>query len=329
MNHDELAFFNHQLAAMLRDGIPLEGALKQLCAGMKLGTLRAEISALHDDLARGVPLKDALARRTLPDLYRRMVELGARTNDLPGALTLLADYYQRAGILWSRLKGLMLYPLIVIVVSLCLTLLLSLVFSRFLGGFMTDFSGRAHQTYVLLITVWAPPTLLALLTLTVIVAFSRARWRAWLRWRVPPFREASLAQLASTITLMLRNGTPFADALAMAQTIESNSPAGPALAQWRQLVESGHGKPSSWPAEIRPFPPLFLWLVKQGGEDLTAGFQNAADIYHARASYRIELALYGALPVSILLLAQMILWQVAPLMRWFVVMMNSLGAFGE
>ena len=30
MNYDEFGFFNRQLAAMLKDGIPLEGAIKQL-----------------------------------------------------------------------------------------------------------------------------------------------------------------------------------------------------------------------------------------------------------------------------------------------------------
>src|SRR5205814_1571539 len=37
MNYDEFAFFNQQLAAMLRDGIPLEGALSRLCADMRRG----------------------------------------------------------------------------------------------------------------------------------------------------------------------------------------------------------------------------------------------------------------------------------------------------
>ena len=46
MNYDELAFFNQQLAAMLRDGIPLEGAVKQLCAGIKTGRLRDELSQI-------------------------------------------------------------------------------------------------------------------------------------------------------------------------------------------------------------------------------------------------------------------------------------------
>ena len=40
MKWDEFAFVNQQLAAMLKDGIPLEGALKQLCATMARGGLR-------------------------------------------------------------------------------------------------------------------------------------------------------------------------------------------------------------------------------------------------------------------------------------------------
>ena len=43
------------------------------------------------------------------------------------------------------------------------------------------------------------------------------------------------------------------------------------------------------------------------------------------AAYRIEMALYGALPVSVLLLGQMVFWQVAPVLKVFISMMNSLG----
>src|SRR5262245_33729593 len=117
MNNDELAFFNQQLAAMLRDGIPLEGALKQLCAGMKVGPLRNEMTQLENDLARGTPLNEAISRRALPEFYVRMIGAGARSNDLPGVLTLLADYYQRTNAVWNRLKGLMVYPFLVLLVS--------------------------------------------------------------------------------------------------------------------------------------------------------------------------------------------------------------------
>ena len=322
MNYDEFAFFNQQLAAMLREGIPLEGALKQLCTGMRSGALRAEIELLGDDLSRGTPLKEALARRDLPDLYRHMLEIGARSNDLPAVLTLLADHYHRANALWTRLKGLMVYPLIVILVSLGLTLCVSLAFSRFMNRF---FEQVGPQPPITVPAIWMPPVLLALAALLGVAAVTIPSWRARLRWRLPAFREASLAQLASAMALMLKNGTTLPEALALAEALESGTPAAQALTRWRQLVEAGQGKPAEWTGDSRPFPPLFLWLVQKGGENVAAGFQKAAEIYQARASYRIELALYGALPVSILLLGQMVLWQAVPLVRSMSWMMNMLG----
>ena len=61
MKNDEFAFFNQQLAAMLRDGIPLEGALRRLCQEMRRGNLRDELQALEADLAKGTPMAGALA----------------------------------------------------------------------------------------------------------------------------------------------------------------------------------------------------------------------------------------------------------------------------
>jgi len=330
MKTDEFAFFNQQLAAMLRDGIPLEGALKQLCAGMKTGPLRAELQALEADLAKGTPLKDALARRQLPEFYKRMVELGARSNDLPGVLTLLADHYHRAHVLWTRLKGLMVYPLLVILVSLGLTVLLTASFSRFLEVVILstrEFPGTGLHPFFIVASLWMPPVLMAVLAVLAVGAISIPGWRARLRWRLPAFREASLAQLASAIALMLKNGTTLAESLALAEALEGATPAAGALADWRRLVESGQGIPTQWPAASKPIPPLFLWLVQTGGEDTAAGFQKAAEIYEARASYRIEMALYGALPISILLLGQMVFWQVVPLLRSFTWFMQSLSAF--
>ncbi len=322
MNYDEFAFFNQQLAGMLRDGIPLEGALKQLSAGMRSGPLRTEIQRLEDDLARGTPLSEALAARRLPDFYRRMLEIGARSNDLPSLLILLADHYQRAHTLWTRLKGLMVYPLIVIFVSLALTLGLSLGFNRFLSMF---YSVPFTPPVFFMLLMWLPPIVLALVGAAGLMVLSRAKWRARLRWRLPGFREASIAQLASAIALILRNGTPLAEALALAEHLEGISPAARPLAQWRYFIEAGRGKPTQWHEPSPPFPPLFLWLVQQGGEDAVAGFQKAADIFHARAAYRIDIALYGALPISILFVGQLVFCQIVPLIQSFSMLMKALG----
>jgi type II secretory pathway component PulF len=327
MNYDEFAFFNQQLAAMLRDGIPLEGALKQLGAGMKDSATRAELAALQDDLARGTPLREAIARRQLPPLYVQMVNVGVRSNDLPGVLTMLADHYQRTNTIWTRLKGLMVYPFIVVAVSLGLTLILSSIFSRFLK----ETGANVMETpRALIASIWIPPLALSFLLILGVVLVVNSRLRARMRWRFPGFRDANLASLASSIALMLKSGTTLPEALALAEQVESNSPAAAALAQWRHRVMAGDGKPAQWPESIKPFPPMFLWLVRKGGEDIAAGFQKAAEIYRGRANYRIEMALYGVLPVSILLLGQMIIWQVAPVFRWLIIMMNWMGGgFGD
>jgi len=325
MKYDEFAFFNNQLAAMLREGIPLEGALRHLCIGMRSGPLRMELQQLEADLTRGTPLKEALARRSLPELYRYMLEIGARSNDLPGVLTLLADHYYRANALWTRLKGLMVYPLIVIALSLGLTILISLNFNRFLESIGHELGPEASVA-VSTTAIWMPSVVLAFVAVFGVAAACIPGWRNSLRWRLPAFRDASLAQLASAITLMLKNGTTLPQALVLAEGLESNTPAAQTLARWRKLVEAGQGKPANWTGDTRPFPPLFLWLVLKSGEDLAAGFGKAAEIYQARASYRIEMALYGALPVSILLVGQMVLWQALPLVRTMTWMMNMLGS---
>lgn len=326
MNYDELAFFNQQLAAMLRDGIPLEGALKQLCAGMKTGPLRDEMTQLENELARGTPLNEAITHLSLPEFYVRMVAVGARSNDLPGILTLLADYYERASSAWNRLKGLMVYPFLVLLVSIGLTMAVSSLAKKFLEITTADWGARMPYSLLLMRNaIWIPPVLAAVVLLIGLAVVSVPRLRDKVRWRLPAFRETSLAQIASAIALMLKSGTALPEALALAASVESGSPAGAALTKWRGLIESGSGKPAQWPESMAPFPPMFLWLVHKGGEDITAGFEKAAEIYQSRASYKIELALYGALPISVLILGQMVLWQVAPVFQTLIALMNSLG----
>ncbi len=326
MNYDELAFFNQQLAAMLRDGIPLEGALKQLCAGMKTGPLRDELAQLENDLSRGTPLNEAIGRRSLPEFYVRMVAIGARSNDLPGILTLLADYYQRTSSSWNRLKGLLVYPFLVLLVSIVVTIAVSVLARNFI-----DLSGVEwlHTPIAFRTLIWIPPVTAALLLLLGVIVISVPKLRGRARWRLPAFRETSLAQLASTMALMLKSGTPLPEALAFVATVESDSPAANALRQWHGLIESGSGKPAQWPASFAPLPPMFLWLVHKGGENITAGFEKAAEIYQSRASYKTELLLYGALPISVLILGQMVLWQVVPIFQTLIAMMNMFSDVGS
>src|SRR5574342_507206 len=190
MNHDELAFANQQLAGMLKGGVPLEGALRRLCAEMQRGPLRTELQALEADLAKGTPLRDALAPRRLPAFYSAMLQVGAKSNDLPGVLTLLADYYHRTHLTWTRLKGLLVYPFIVLATALGVSVIVAVIYQRLAlevameatQGAIPGQSGFPNAIGVLL-NLWVPVALIALLCGVAALLIAVPKWRRELRWR--------------------------------------------------------------------------------------------------------------------------------------------------
>ena len=325
MKLDEFAFVNQQLAAMLRDGIPLEGALKQLCATMGRGGLRMELEQLEADLAKGVPLPAALAARKLPEFYVQMLKVGVRSNDLPGMLTLLADYYQRADVVWTRLKGLLVYPLIVLLASFGLSAFLALSLTYVSGSVRETYSGMFGGMELPGLTrwtlqmapfgFWGPVVFLALLTVLVITVAAMPRLRRLACWRLPILRDAAVWRCAAVLEVMLRGGCPLADALEFLRQLELDSPAGREVANWQARLAGGRGRFAELAADSRVFPPLFVWLVANGGEDLAAGLKRAAGIYQARAAYRTELLLQAVLPVAVLVLGCLILSQVLTLIN--------------
>lgn len=312
MKLDEFAFANRQLAEMLRAGIPLEGALQRLCQEMQRGELRQELALLEADLARGIPLKEALAARQLPAFYVQMLNVGVASNNLPGILTLVADYYERGNLIWTRLKGLMVYPFILLgglfVVSLLMAMLMGILRDQFsdiyrdlLEGAVLPALTRFYFQNGLLI-FWLPVLLVAA-TLVVSPAMAflpafRARWR----WKLPGFREASLWQSASALQLLLAGGCTLDQSLGLLAELEKETPAGEDLARWQERVRSGITPFQGIAEGSRVFPPLFIWIVNSAREEMADGFRQAAEIYHQRATYRGEVLLNATLPVAVIVL---------------------------
>ena len=332
MKHDEFAFLNLQLAGMLRSGIPLEGALRQLCASLRRGALRSQLEMLEADLANGVPLPEALVARRLPDFYRHMILVGVQSNDLPGVLTMVADYYQRVSFIGTRLKGLMVYPTIVLAASLGLSFFLASFFRTFvqdLPGLLQDGTDRMVFVQGLPILLWMPVILLTAATSATLLILTVPALRRCLQWRFPGFKEAGLSQLAWAMRVMLKGGSNLGDALGLLRGMESKSAVGKDIARWRTRLTQGHATFPEIAATSKIVPPLFSWLVNSGDEDMAEGFRRAAEIYQARALHRIEMLLYAALPVSILFLGAMLVSQAYPMIRLFVEFGRALEQLGQ
>ncbi|MBI4325285.1 MAG: type II secretion system F family protein, partial [Chloroflexi bacterium] len=278
--------------------------------------------------AKGVSLPEASARRRLPEFYVKMVQAGAQSNDLPGMLTLLANYYQKLNNIWVRLKGLMVYPAIVLAGMLALSLFFMFLIESLAEGVVQDVSQAWVFTTRFTVALWLPTIVLLLIGAVVLLVFFVPACRRSLRWRLPGFKEAGLSQAASMTGLMLESGTNLNSALGLLKDIESGTLAGADIARWQTRLAGGHAKFAEMTSGSKVFPPLFCWLVAGGGENLAEGFRRAAEIYYARAVYRIEMLLYVAMPVSVLVLGLLIVSQVYPMLQMFGTMVTLLDSLG-
>ncbi len=334
MKHDEFAFFNQQLAAMLREGIPLEGALRRLCQEMRAGPLRNELQMLESDLARGTPMADAIAPRQLPELYKRMVLVGIKGGDLPGALTMLADYFQNQNNVWTRLKSMMTYPLIVMFAAFLVSVGVAVIWTCQIGPSMREvFSGMGMQlpafTRLVIATlqsIWAFPFLLGVLFVIAASVVFLPQLRGRYLWRLPAFKEATVARIASALVLLLKNCVPLPEAIGLVERLETSPAAAADLGQWRQRLAAGTAKFSEFATGNRLIPPLFVWVVASAGEDVTAGLNGAAEIYHARAVYRTEVALFSVLPIASLFLGTLVVLMASLVISFFLPLVALLNA---
>lgn len=334
MKLDEFAFVNQQLAGMLRSGLPLEGALRQLSAGLAHGDLKTELTALEADLAKGTPLRDALPPRQLPEFYKRMLLLGAQANDLPGVLLLLADYYSRIDSLWVRFKGLMVYPVLVLLVASGLSVVLGLMLDVLGQSVLRDDWGSAAMQPLAgdpdrwMLLRWLPTVVLCGLTVVTVLAISLPSVRRTLRWRLPGFKEAALAQFAAGLSMLLRGGCPLGETLGLLWQLEHGSPIADELLLWQERLAAGEGDLRELSLESNVFPPVFMALASDSGPDLAKGFSRVADTFQARAQARAEALLTNVLPVATVALGIIVVLQLLPFGLSYLRAMDGLG-FGN
>lgn len=108
-----------ELAVLLNAGIPLERAMALLLDSIEQAPLRAEFAAMQQAVKEGAPLSRALAERPalFPPVTAAMAEAGEADGRLGPALERLAEALQREDDLRSLIATAMIYPVILVVLS--------------------------------------------------------------------------------------------------------------------------------------------------------------------------------------------------------------------
>ncbi|MCD8535743.1 MAG: type II secretion system F family protein [Verrucomicrobia bacterium] len=126
MNADELSFVNRQLESMVKSGIPLEGALKEVVQNLKNGRLRLQLDTVIHSLENGTSLDDAIKDVELPVAYKRILTSGAASGNMGQALNAAAEFFQAQSLAMRQLSTALFYPLITLVVLFCVSVLVGL-----------------------------------------------------------------------------------------------------------------------------------------------------------------------------------------------------------
>ena len=315
MKSEDLAWFNQQLAAMLREGLPLGGALRELTNTMNRGDLRTQFESVHGRLEQGESLDRAVLQSTLPPLYKAMVAAGVRSGDLPAALVFVADHYSGTAHLERRVRALFFYPAIVFLIGIVVSVMVSSVAATLEREFVATMSYSTGMV----------PVVLSSVMVLALVGLSIPRVRNWVQWKMPGVREGRAAQISSSAAMLLRQGVPLPETVRLIRELEGQSPVSQDLELWEKQLAAGSTDLVSEASRWRGLPVMLGSFLQSSRSNLAEGFQRASLFFKERASNQIEIMLQAGAPVLVVSIGMLVSTQLWRVLRSITSLIDALG----
>lgn len=122
----EKVILTRNLSAMIEAGLSLTRALTVLERQTKNQKLKMVLAGLNSDIKKGGTFHDALKKfpKTFPPLFVSMVRAGEESGKLAGALNLVGSQLERSYVLKKKIKGAMIYPGIILVAMIIISILM-------------------------------------------------------------------------------------------------------------------------------------------------------------------------------------------------------------
>ena len=308
-----------QLADLLTAGVPALRAIETLARATPVPALAAVLVSVRDDVAAGKTLADAMAvhPRVFTALHAAMVRAGERAGFLEDVLTNLSEFLERQDDLRSKIRGAMIYPLLLVVLgTVAVTGILVLLVPRF----KPLFAGIAlpGPTMVLfgisdlILQHWALLAALAALAAIGLRAFLRSAYgrRKWEQWRLktPVFgravRMVGITRFCRILGTMLANGVPILSALAISKDAAGSQLLAESIERAAESVRAG--EPLAAPlAESGLFPAEILEMIAVAEESnqLEKVLVQIADAVERRTNRQVDQAVRLIEPLILVLLA--------------------------
>lgn len=294
---EELVIFSRQLATMVNAGIPLVQSLDILSEQMESLTFRQVVTTIRSDVEAGSSLSAALEKHSqiFTLLYTNMVRAGETSGMLDEILDRLAGYLEKSGSLQRKVKSAMVYPAVVSLMALSITLVLLLkVIPTFKEIFSTLGGTLPLPTQILigLSDTLRKYFLIAVIVMGLIAAGfgklvqtkqGRAKFDQ-LKLNIPVFgpllRKVAVARFSRTLSTLIRSGVPILGALEIVGKTSGNVIIEYAVEKARIGIREGESI-SAPLAKSKAFPPMVTRMISVGEEsgELEKMLTKIADFY--------------------------------------------------
>lgn len=292
----DLAIFCRQFYTMLNAGIPIVNCLDVLRLQTENRRLKNILSNVYDDIQKGATFSAALRnhKKVLPELLINMIEAGEISGNLDSILERMAVHYEKESKITNKVKGAMVYPIMLSIVSVFIVIFL-LVFV--MPTFLSMFEGS---------TLPAPTRAL--------LAISNSLTRFWyiyvigiilivfgfnqlyeseegrlffdrLKFKLPVVKSATekvvTSRFTRTLSTLLSSGIPLIQALESTAKVSGNKVVEVGMKQAIDEVSTGTTLSNSI-KKIGVFPPMVISMIQIGEEsgqlddilDKTANFYD-------------------------------------------------------
>lgn len=312
------------LSTMLETGLSTLDAVGALSRDPRQKrSTRRMLTSIEDMVAEGVHL--GASARAQPGWFDALecavLDASHASGDLPRALQMLGERAERAGAVSARLGSALLYPCVVLIVTMVVVVLLSRVTIPPMIAILTDAGIQPPALTSAVVTlgralgsVWMALALmlLALATPVVLVASHRTGITAAIdrrlgRWMPAAVRDARIALLSRSLADLVDAGVPMMESIRIAgPCVRGVGAAGfrQALAQASDAIEGGESIERAF-GDGPWFPPEFGRMLGVGQEsgDLAPPLRRLAQRYEAKGRRSIDRLTSVLEPAAIIMMS--------------------------
>jgi type II secretory pathway component PulF len=309
-----------QLAQLLTRGVPLVEALEATAKSVATSAA-PRVERMREMVAAGSSFSDAASAVGIFDTVTVSVYRAAeRTGDLGGAAKQLAGTTRRQLRIQGKAGTLMIYPAIVLTISLAVTLLMICFVLPKIGKSLEDMGYPLPWFTQILMTVGVflrdhalAVGVAAMVVVTVVVALRKVALEAVSRAsrRVPLLRDVVLTQESArfftVMAAMVRSGVTLSDALGVAVNALSHPLLKSQLSVLRtKLIEGGNLRTLIDTVSALPLPTRRLLMAAERSGDLDSAFETLAGDMTEELERRSERLLAAMEPLLIVFMFLMI-----------------------